>query len=558
MTDTKETVKEIVFVNHILDNVHGFIGLTEMENKIEMLPIFKRLQDISQLGLVKRIFPCALHNRYIHSLGVMHIIDQMALHLNIFSSAERQLLRLAGMLHDLGHYPLSHDLEQVYDIEKNVLRKENTPLKEIFSAEAAESVNKIMQVEPIVEEKPIPVDKIQKPKRKLTVKRPFHHESVTAKVIRSSTHIREIIIDGIKDGAFDENWRSLSRFSDDEIEDFATRIISDICALIQGDGDYKYMEDGAFPRYFTAMIQMLHSELDADRIDYLLRDATFSGATYGSFDIGLLLQNLAVKECTIGEEHAWIVGVKEKGIGCADQYMMNRYLAYTQVIFHKYTSIIGKMLREVVLWMMNQPGFDFYDQDTIQKIVEQHETTGYYLAFTDSYFFNRLNAINKGVDGCPDDVYYFVEQLKNFRSLDVYSEDVFAGDTRHQKEHIEETDCYKYILDLEKRHAFENVNGLYLFDNKKLTDHVPFKIFEKNFRAYNETHQEKLSEEELSRGESPKAELSFEKYQIDRLMDGLAVISDDEDKLPFLLLDAPRSIMTEIYDMRQLMFRKYH
>lgn len=557
MTDTKETINKIVFVNHILDNVHGFIGLTNLENKIEMLPIFKRLQDISQLGLVKRIFPCALHNRYIHSLGVMHIIDQMALHLNIFSSAERQLLRLAGMLHDLGHYPLSHDLEQVYDIEKNVLRKENAPLKEIFSAEAAASVNKIMQVEPIVEEDSIPVDKIQKPKRKLIVKGPFHHESVTAKVIRNSTHIRKIIIDGIKDGAFDEDWRSPSGFSDDEIEDFATKIISDICALIQGDGDYKYMEEGAFPRYFTAMIQMLHSELDADRIDYLLRDATFSGATYGSFDIGLLLQNLAVKECTIGEEHAWIVGVKEKGIGCADQYMVNRYLAYTQVIFHKYTSIIGKMLREVVLWMMNQPGFDFYGQDTVKKIVEQHETTGYYLAFTDSYFFNRLNAINKDVDGCPDDVYYFVEQLKNFRSLDVNSEDVFAGDTRHQKEHIEETDCYRYILNLEKRHAFENVNGLYLFDNKKLTDHVPFKIFEKNFRAYNETHQETLSEEELSRGEVPKAELSFEKYQIDRLMDGLAVISDDEDELPFLLLDAPRSIMTEIYDMRQLMFRKY-
>ena len=68
MLDTKE----MVFVNYILDNVHGFIGLTFMEDKIERLPIFKRLQDISQLGLVKRIFPGALHNRYIHSLGVMH------------------------------------------------------------------------------------------------------------------------------------------------------------------------------------------------------------------------------------------------------------------------------------------------------------------------------------------------------------------------------------------------------------------------------------------------------------------------------------------------------
>jgi len=48
--------KEIVFENYVLDNVHGFIGLTFMEDKIERLPVFKRLQDISQLGLVKRIF----------------------------------------------------------------------------------------------------------------------------------------------------------------------------------------------------------------------------------------------------------------------------------------------------------------------------------------------------------------------------------------------------------------------------------------------------------------------------------------------------------------------
>ncbi|MCI8923626.1 MAG: hypothetical protein HFI45_06450 [Lachnospiraceae bacterium] len=81
------------------------------------------------------------------------------------------------------------------------------------------------------------------------------------------------------------------------------------------------------------MIQLLHSELDADRIDYLLRDAASSGASYGTFDIGTLLQNLTLKEHAIGKEHAWIVGVKEKGIGCADQYMMNRYLAFTDSYF---------------------------------------------------------------------------------------------------------------------------------------------------------------------------------------------------------------------------------
>ena len=104
---------KVKFVNYILDSVHGPIGLTGVEDAIERLPIFKRLQDISQLGLVKRIFPCALHSRYVHSLGVMFVADKMALQLHL-NDTERQLLRLAALLHDIGHYPLSHDMEATY------------------------------------------------------------------------------------------------------------------------------------------------------------------------------------------------------------------------------------------------------------------------------------------------------------------------------------------------------------------------------------------------------------------------------------------------------------
>lgn len=108
----------IVPINRILDNVHGLIGLTAVEDGLERLPIFKRLHSISQLGLSNRIFPCALHTRYTHSLGVMYVADQMAISLS-FDDDERQLIRLAGMLHDIGHYPLSHDVESSYmDLNK--------------------------------------------------------------------------------------------------------------------------------------------------------------------------------------------------------------------------------------------------------------------------------------------------------------------------------------------------------------------------------------------------------------------------------------------------------
>lgn len=533
MLDTKE----MVFVNYILDNVHGFIGLTFMEDKIERLPIFKRLQDISQLGLVKRIFPGALHNRYIHSLGVMHVIDQMALHLGRFSLAERQLMRLAGLLHDLGHYPLSHDLEQVYDRKESVTAFSITPVRETFLNDVQEDLYRLIDKS---EETDTPL-KNQIPKRELVVKGKYHHETVTTYVIQKSSSIKKIIMEGIREGYFDDDrYLWTKEREESKIQEFAEKIIDDICALIQGNSDYVY-EKGAFPEHFTAMLQMLHSELDADRIDYLLRDATFSGASYGAFDLGALLQNLDMKKVCIGHEEVWIVGVKEKGIGCADQYMVNRYLAYTQVIFNKYTSIVGKMLREVVYWMMNSASeLTFYSPQKIYSIIEMHEQNEAYLAFTDSYFFEKLHAIEKKKHGCPEDIYFFVEQLRKYQALDVKEEDVFSGGGQQQREHMEKSDLYARIERLIAEKDFSKEKGLYLFNQKRITNHVPYDRFQANFDAYNATHEKKLD---------------YFKYQKDRLMDGLAVIRGTGE--PVLLIDAPRSMMRGLYDMQQVMVREY-
>lgn len=84
------------------------------------------------------------------------------------------------------------------------------------------------------------------------------------------------------------------------------------------------------------------------------------------------------------------------------------------------------------------------------------------------------------------------------------------------------------------------VCGLYILSQKKITNHMPYKNFKDNFNAYNATHESKLD---------------FSKYELDRLMDGLAVIGDDGEVM--LLIDAPRSIMTALYDMQQIMIREY-
>jgi len=114
----KHEQKRIEIVDSIYDNVHGYIGLTEIEKKIEKLPVFQRLRDIKQLGLTNIVFPGAEHTRYIHSLGVLYIVDKMARSLN-FSYKDHQKIRLAALLHDIGHYPLSHTTEAVYKKHKS-------------------------------------------------------------------------------------------------------------------------------------------------------------------------------------------------------------------------------------------------------------------------------------------------------------------------------------------------------------------------------------------------------------------------------------------------------
>ena len=98
---------EIEFVGRVLDNVHGFIYYTSAEEKIMNTLLFKRLQSIKQLSIVNWVFPGSEHTRYIHSLGVMYIADKIAMRLEL-SMEERKIVRLAGLLHDIGHYPLSH------------------------------------------------------------------------------------------------------------------------------------------------------------------------------------------------------------------------------------------------------------------------------------------------------------------------------------------------------------------------------------------------------------------------------------------------------------------
>jgi HD superfamily phosphohydrolase len=112
----------IKFVSSIRDPVYGTIPITECEQDVLRLPILNRLRGIKQLGLAYLAFPGANHTRFEHSLGTMHVAFLMCQSLDIDDHIT-QLIRLAALLHDVGHAPFSHTLELAFNMFRNEFKE---------------------------------------------------------------------------------------------------------------------------------------------------------------------------------------------------------------------------------------------------------------------------------------------------------------------------------------------------------------------------------------------------------------------------------------------------
>ena len=307
---------DIVFVGQILDNVHGFIPYTASEQAIMDTQLFKRLQSIKQLSVVNWVFPGSEHTRFIHSLGVMHIADKIAISLKL-SSKERKFVRLAGLLHDIGHYPLSHVCEAPY--------RKPMFLEDLSDDELCKSINQRLL-------RDVETFSVKGKTTLMSKSDGRHHEAVGALIVRTNQEIRDIIV----------------RECEDE---HAPDIISDI---IIGNVEREQTD--------PLLVQIIHSELDADGIDYLMRDAMFSGTSFGSFEIEQLIRCL-----TIGEfEGKRILCIIPKGIAAADQYLINKFFSYSQVVFNKHIVISEWMAECVIDWMQKHHAI-FPDGKTLEK-----------------------------------------------------------------------------------------------------------------------------------------------------------------------------------------------
>ena len=112
---------------NIRDPIHGFVGVTKRE--LLLLDTFpmQRLRRIKQLACADLIYPGAVHTRFEHSIGTLYVADKMAVRIGL-NSHEREIIRLASLLHDVGHGPFSHIFEAILSIanQKGVGHEEIT------------------------------------------------------------------------------------------------------------------------------------------------------------------------------------------------------------------------------------------------------------------------------------------------------------------------------------------------------------------------------------------------------------------------------------------------
>ena len=114
----------------IRDPVHGYIELDKLALSLIDAPSMQRLRRINQLGLSNLVYPGANHTRFEHSIGVMHLATILTSQIDSVTTNEKNELRAAALLHDIGHGPLSHVTEGIIS---RYTRRKHDDVKDIIN-----------------------------------------------------------------------------------------------------------------------------------------------------------------------------------------------------------------------------------------------------------------------------------------------------------------------------------------------------------------------------------------------------------------------------------------
>lgn len=310
----------------IYDVIYGFIPITEWEEKIINSPFFQRLRWIKQLGFANYIFPGAEHNRFAHVIGVMNSMDQM--------------VRSLGLA--------------VPDSELFDPRAKNPAAMLHKSLRIAALLHDIgtFPFSHAIEYAYMRHGNDQRRSKGPSKNLPNSHEHLGSFIIKNTNYnggITQIL----------------------EHYDFDVQMISKI---IKGDS----------PELIAN--QLMHSDLDADRMDYLLRDAHYTGIKYGQFDREYILANLTTYDA--GQSQL-AFGVRENAIHAIEDFLIARFSWYSQVIKNPGSAKFDIMSSHIAQAFLDH---DLIHQfhDLLTMIEERDER---FFWWNDIYFMNRCQEV---------------------------------------------------------------------------------------------------------------------------------------------------------------------
>ncbi len=280
----------------IRDPIHGTLTFSDQERALVDSRFYQRLRHVRQLGFGDLAFPGATHTRHAHSLGAMnvasHLFDAMTARTSMSAEARerfRAAVRVAVLSHDLGHMPLSHASESI------------APPRRALGLPAWMGA----------------------PDGQAT------HEDFTAKILLDSSltplltqvyaplGITPAQVAGLVTGLFPAG--TTSGFSDGGLD------------------------------WTPALRAIVSGELDADRMDYLLRDSFFTGVNYGRYDIEWILQNVSVEQ----REGRAVMALSKAAVFAFEDFLLSRYHMFLSVYYHHTSVSFDHMLRR---YYVESPG----------------------------------------------------------------------------------------------------------------------------------------------------------------------------------------------------------
>jgi HD superfamily phosphohydrolase len=252
-------------------------------------PAFMRLGRCTQLGLLNLVYPSARHTRLEHSLGTFSVLCRFLLSLyndtlnplfrQIMDEEDLQAALLAALLHDIGQYPLAHDLEEA---------------------------------DPQF----------------------FDHEDLGMDILEQNIDLRRLI-----EGPC--GWKVP---------------IARVISILRADPDPASLKGSLKDRILHSLID---GPIDADKIDYLMRDSRNLGLTYGSvLDFEHLLRCLTIIYREHDDQTYAVLGIHEKGKVTAEAIGFARYALFGQVYWHHAYRAVKAMIHRIVWETANSPGAD--------------------------------------------------------------------------------------------------------------------------------------------------------------------------------------------------------